>query len=98
MKNSLFIRIALGVLIAVLALSAINRIFSLGQLFSGWGVSGENISIHTVTDSHVYFKPVCPDCGHISGMYSVTLSDGEDHSTIHQCEECWQVYDIEIRR
>lgn len=59
---------------------------------------GKNVKISTCSDSHVYFKPVCPECGHISGMYSVNLSSGEKHSTNHICEQCYEVYEITIER
>lgn len=60
--------------------------------------SGKNIKVYSETESTVFFYPVCPDCGHVSPMYSVDISKGEEHSTVHVCETCFEVYDVSIDR
>ncbi len=62
------------------------------------GARGENIKVIRANEATVYFYPVCPSCDHVSSSYSVNLSKGEDHSTVHVCEKCFKVYDITIKR
>lgn len=69
-----------------------------GSLFGDkHDATGRNINIYSNTDSAVYFKPVCPECDHIGSMYSVNLSAGEDHSTVHVCERCFEVFALYIK-
>lgn len=63
-----------------------------------WEADGTNVKIYSEDEATVYFYPVCPDCGHVSPMYSVNLSSGESHETFHQCESCWGLYDVIIHR
>lgn len=63
-----------------------------------YGVSGKNIKVVYADDSDVYLKMVCPECGHISSEYKTNLCAGEEHSTVHQCEACFEVYDVVIDR
>lgn len=67
-------------------------------IFSSEKTTGTNIKVELTNDSSVQFKPVCPKCGHISNLYSINLSSGESHSTIHMCETCYEIYDITIDR
>ena len=62
------------------------------------GVKGENITGITATENMVYFEPKCPECNHISGTKMLNLCKGEDYSSIYQCEECFEVYDISVVR
>ncbi len=62
------------------------------------GASGENVKITNTTDNTVYFKPVCPECGHIEYSNSINLCEGEDYSTRTGCSECYTFYDISIVR
>ena len=67
--------------------------------FAGCGdASGENVEIVRTTDNTVYFKPVCPECGHIESTESINLCEGEDYSTRSGCSECYKFYDISIER
>ena len=41
-----------------------------GSLFGDkYDATGRNINIYSATVSAVFFKPVCPECGHIGSMY-----------------------------
>ncbi len=62
------------------------------------GVDGQNIEVSTTTDNMVYFKPVCPECEHISTTKSLNLCEGEDWEGVYQCEECGEIYDISVVR
>ena len=59
---------------------------------------GTNVKIYSEDIATVYFYPVCPKCGHVSSMCKVNLSENESHETLHQCETCWELYDINIQR
>lgn len=61
-------------------------------------VNGTNIDVVTADKATVYFYPVCPLCKHVSPIYSVNVSEGESHNTVHMCEECSNVYEVAIRR
>lgn len=59
---------------------------------------GVNIKVYSESDSTVYFYPICPKCEHVSEMYEVNISKGENHKTSHMCEKCFNVYNVEIKR
>lgn len=86
----------------VLCVIAVLAIYGFGNFIytksATGGASGENIKVISATEATVYFYPVCPSCDHVSSSYSVNLSKGEDHSTVHVCEKCFKVYDITIKR
>ena len=68
--------------------------------FVGCGntVRGENATITTTTDNTVYFKPNCPECGHIGYSKSINLCEGENYNTRYQCEHCFEFYDLSLNR
>jgi len=69
--------------------------------FTGCGngiAKAENATITNTTDNTVYFKPICPECGHIGYSKSINLCEGENYNTRYQCEHCFNFYDLSISR
>lgn len=72
--------------------------FIIYKAFYAPKADGINIKVYRESESTVYFYPVCPKCDHVSEMYEVNISKGEEHKTAHMCEKCFSVYDVEINR
>lgn len=59
---------------------------------------GKNAKVDYTGTASVSFYPVCPACDHVSPLRSVNVSDGEFKEGSHMCEECYEVYIIQIDR
>lgn len=82
--------------------SLIALILSLCILCTGCifkkSAKGKNAKIQYTGTASVSFYPVCPECNHVSPLRSVNISDGEYDEGSYMCEECYEVYIIQIDR
>ena len=82
--------------------SLIALILSLCILCTGCifkkSAKGKNAKIQYTGTASVSFYPVCPECNHVSPLCSVNISDGEYDEGSYMCEECYEVYIIQIDR
>lgn len=83
--------------ISIIAMILTLCILCTGCIFKK-SAKGKNAEINYTGKASVSFYPVCPECGHVSPLYSVNISDGEYEKCLHTCEKCYEMYEIIIDR
>lgn len=66
----------------------------------GKDTSVKNVKIDSLLPDCVTYYPVCPECDHVSPLTMKYISEGDEkeYKGKHMCEECFEYYDISIKR